>query len=115
MAIKPVTVAETDLFIRQAADIWDSPEREAFVDFIARNPEAGDIVPETGGVRKLRWRRAGTGKRGGVRVVYFYYNEDRPLYLLMLYAKSDRENMTSDEKKNVRKLTTLLKMKGASR
>jgi hypothetical protein len=43
----------------------------AFVDFIARNPEAGDVIPETGGVRKIRWSRQGSGKRGGVRVVYF--------------------------------------------
>ncbi|HEV2562814.1 MAG TPA: type II toxin-antitoxin system RelE/ParE family toxin [Rhizomicrobium sp.] len=111
MAVRPVTVAETDLFIRQAADIWNSPEREAFVDFIARNPEAGDVVQETGGVRKVRWRRAGSGKRGGVRVVYFYYNENLPLYLLMLYAKSDREDMTAEEKKAARKLTAALKMK----
>ena len=60
-----ITVAETSVFIRQAEAIWDNTEREAFIEFIARNPEEGELVPETGGVRKLRWVRAGSGKRGG--------------------------------------------------
>jgi mRNA-degrading endonuclease RelE of RelBE toxin-antitoxin system len=104
-----ITVAETPLFIRQAEGVWDADEREAFVDFIARNPEAGDLIPETGGVRKIRWARAGTGKRGGTRVVYFYHDGNRPLYLLMIYAKARKEDLTADEKKTVRKLATLLK------
>src|SRR5206468_5626056 len=83
---KLITVAETPLFVRQAAEVWDEVGREAFVEFIARNPEAGDVIPETNGVRKVRWIRGGTGKRGGVRVIYFYHNAGRPLYLLMVYA-----------------------------
>jgi hypothetical protein len=93
----------------QAQDIWDEAEHEAFVDFIAQNPEAGDVIPETGGVRKIRWARAGTGKRGGARVIYFYHDRDRPLYLLMVYAKARRENLAPKEKKAVRKLAALLK------
>ena len=104
-----ITVAETALFARQAEDVWDEAEREAFVDFIAQNPEAGDVIPDTGGVRKVRWARAGTGKRGGARVIYFYHNPDRPLYLLMVYAKARREDLTPDEKKAVRKLAAVLK------
>ncbi len=115
MAGRPITVAETPLFVRQADDVWDAAERDEFVDFIARNPETGDVIPETGGVRKLRWRRAGTGKRGGVRVVYFYYDPDSPLYLLMVYAKAEREDMTPDEKRAVRKLTVVLKTAAQSR
>ncbi len=109
MAGRPITVAETPLFVRQADDVWDVTERDEFVDFIARNPRAGDVIPDTGGVRKLRWRKAGTGKRGGVRVVYFYYDPNSPLYLLMVYAKAEREDMTPEEKKVVRKLSVVLK------
>ena len=66
---KLITVAETPLFVKQAEAVWADAEREAFVDFIARNPAAGDVIPETGGVRKIRWARAATGKRGGARVI----------------------------------------------
>jgi hypothetical protein len=106
---KLITVAETALFARQAEDVWDEAGREAFVEFIAQNPAAGDVIPETGGVRKIRWARAGIGKRGGVRVIYFYHDADRPLYLLMVYAKARKENLTPDEKRAVRKLAALLK------
>jgi hypothetical protein len=54
-----ITVAETPLFSRQAREVWDDAELEAFIDFIARNPEEGDLIPETGGVRKIRWTRPG--------------------------------------------------------
>ncbi len=103
-----ITVAETPLFMRQATAVWDDAEREAFVEFIAQNPEAGDVIPETGGVRKIRWGRAGSGKRGGARVIYFYHDPDRPLYLLMVYAKARQENLTPDEKRAVRKLAEIL-------
>jgi hypothetical protein len=77
--------------------------------FIARNPEAGDVIPETGGVRKLRWRRQGTGKRGGVRVIYFYHNAQMPIFLLLIYAKARREDMTPDEKRQATRLAAALK------
>jgi hypothetical protein len=67
------------------------------------------VIPDTGGVRKVRWSRLGTGKRGGTRVIYFYHNERRPIYLLLAYAKARRENLTSNEKGLVRKLAALLK------
>ena len=63
MAGKLITVAETPLFVRQARAVWDEDERLEFVSFIAANPEAGDVIPETGGVRNVRWSRPGKGKR----------------------------------------------------
>jgi hypothetical protein len=71
-------------------------------------PKKGTI-PETGGVRKIRWARPGSGKRGGARVIYFYHSGNRPLYLLMVYAKARQENLTAEEKKVVRKLAAILK------
>jgi hypothetical protein len=108
---RPIVVAETDTFVRQSADIWTDEERMSFVDFIARNPEAGDLIQETGGVRKVRWGRGGSGKRGGTRVVYFYYHADAPLYLLMVYAKARKEDLTPAEKKSVRAFTATLKLR----
>lgn len=111
MAEKLITVAETSIFVRQAAAVWDDEQRLEFVTYIAANPEAGDLIPDTGGVRKVRWSRPGTGRRGGVRVVYFYHDAKRPLYLLMVYAKARKEDLSPAEKRSVRELTALLKGK----
>src|SRR4051795_1898060 len=98
----PLTVVETPQFVRQADEVWADEERQEFVDFIARNPEAGDLIPETGGVRKIRWGIQGRGKRGGARVVYFFYDRGVPIYLLMVYAKGVSENISPEAKKLVR-------------
>jgi hypothetical protein len=112
MWTRPITVAETAVFIRQAADLWTDEERADFVNFIARNPEAGDLIPGAGGLRKVRWNRKGTGKRGGVRVIYFFHNPEMPIYLLMLYAKSQRDDLSPDAKRSVQALVARLSWHG---
>lgn len=104
-----ITVAETPTFMRQAHGIWSDEEREAFVDFIARHPEAGDVIPETGGVRKVRWGMQGRGKRSGTRVIYFFYDRSAPVYLLMVYAKAVSENISPEVKKLVREFAARIK------
>jgi hypothetical protein len=104
-----MSVAETAPFTRQAAKLWTEADRHDFVDFIAANPDAGDVIPDTGGLRKVRWTRPGTGKRGGVRVIYFYHDDSMPLYLLLIYAKAERENWTRDEKRRAQALTEEIK------
>jgi hypothetical protein len=113
MRTRPITVTETAVFMRQAAEVWSEEERLAFVDFIARNPETGDLIPESGGVRKVRWGRQGSGKRGGVRVIYIYHHTDAPLYLLMIYAKARREDLSPDAKRAVQALAARLKRANA--
>jgi hypothetical protein len=109
VATKPITVAETPLFQRQAKKLWSEDEGQAFVDFIARSPEVGNIIPDTGGVRKVRWSREGMGKRGGAWVIYFYFHEGAPLWLLLAYAKADRGDMTTDEKRAASDLVAQIK------
>jgi len=109
MAGRLLTVAETAPFLRQADAVWNEQERAAFINFIAANPEAGDLIPESGGLRKLRWGRRGSGKRGGVRVIYFYHDDAMPLYLLMIYAKSRSDNLTPDDRKRVHAIVAALK------
>ena len=109
MRTRPITVAETQVFARAAEKLWSEPERNSLIDYLARNPEAGDLIPGTGGVRKLRWGRAGSGKRGGARVIYFYYRPDCPVYLLMVYAKAQATDLTSDEKQAVTALAAAIK------
>ena len=109
MVTRLITVAETPLFLRQAEKIWSRRERNEFVDYIAGHPEAGDVIPGTGGIRKVRRGREGAGKRGGARVIYFFHDTDRPLYLLMIYAKARKEDLSAEEKRTVRQLAAMLK------
>ncbi len=96
------TVIETQAFQKQAEKIWNEEERMVFIDWIARHPEAGDVIPGADGARKVRWSVAGRGKRGGVRVIYFNLTEQGTLVLVMLYAKADQSNiLPGDIKKAV--------------
>ena len=88
------TVIETPTFQKQAEKIWSESERLAFIDWIAVNPLAGDVIPGTDGARKVRWGRAGSGKRGGVRVVYFNLTEQGVVVLVLLYAKANQSNIS---------------------
>jgi hypothetical protein len=86
------TVAETPVFARYAADVWSDAERQEFITFIAANPEAGDLIPGSGGCRKVRWSRAGSGKRGGTRVIYFI-ERDGVIWLMIVYSKAKFDNL----------------------
>jgi len=99
MATVPITVIEVEPFPSRAAAIWSDEERSAFVDFIARNPHAGSVIPGTGGVRKVRWSRAGGGKRRGARIIYYFYNRERPIYLLTAYTKASQRGLTPGQKR----------------
>ena len=74
---------ETERFLKDVEPLLSDEERERLVAFLGANPEAGKTVPETGGVKKVRWALAGRGKRGGARVIYYYHSERLPLFLLM--------------------------------
>ena len=65
------TVSETEIFQRYAANVWSDSERVEFINWLAANPLAGDVIPGSNGCRKVRWSRAGMGKSGGARVIYF--------------------------------------------
>ncbi len=89
------TVAETDIFHRYAISVWTDEERAAFITWIAENPLSGDVIPGSGGCRKVRWSRSGMGKRGGVRVIYFNGTDGR-VWLLIVYAKAKFDNLPAE-------------------
>ena len=95
------TIIETRLFTAKASKIWTVDQQQDFVVYIAANPEAGVVVPGSGGVRKVRWSKSGSGKSGGVRVVYFNTSLET-MWLLTLYAKNERETLAPHELRRIK-------------
>lgn len=96
------TVIETHVF-RRAADAADvsEDERQGIATMLSGNPMGGAVIPGTGGARKLRYPGRGKGKSGGYRVITFYAASDVPVFLLDLYAKGEKINLTEGEKKDI--------------
>lgn len=102
------TVAELPGYIRLAGKLLSSGERQDLINFLAAHPYAGDMMEGTGGIRKIRWCRTGQGKRGGVRVIYYYHSGRMPLYLLTLFAKGEKDNLSHAERNELAKLVDVL-------
>jgi len=98
-----LTVVESPIFQKLWPLYWDEDERAEFACFIALNPDAGAVIRGSGGVRKVRWAREGTGKSGGVRIVYLARNEAGEVYLLTIYAKSKSETLSLSTLKEIRR------------
>ena len=96
------TVIETEVFVRAAAQVWTDVERIEFINWLAANPDAGDVIPGSGGCRKVRWTRPGMGKRGGARVIYFNRLECGEIWLLMVYVKAKFDNLPAPFLKQLR-------------
>ncbi len=98
------TVVETSEYLTAASKAgMTDVERWAVIDAIAANPEAGDIIPGTGGCRKVRVAKAGGGKRGGYRVITYYTVPNQPVFLLTVIAKNQRANLTERQKIELKK------------
>ena len=98
-----LTVVETPLFQRQWPLYWTEDERGRFAGYIAEHPFAGVAVPKSGGLRKVRWGRLGSGKSGGVRVIYFTRTAEGTVVLLTIYAKSTTDNITGPKLREIRR------------
>jgi len=108
MADTPMTVVETVAFLKDAHLLMPDSERAELVLFVAVNPKAGKVIPETGGVRKIRWGLSGRGKRGGARVVYYFHNNRLPLFLLAAYGKNEKANLSKAERNAMKRLVPIL-------
>ena len=96
------TVAETPLFVKYSAAVWSEAEQVEFINWIASNADTGDVIPGSGGCRKVRWSTAGTGKRGGARVIYFLEHE-HTIWLLIVYKKAKFDNLPTELLEELRK------------
>jgi len=109
------TVVETSVFRRKAEKLLTSEEYEDLLLYLSRYYAAGDEIPGTGGLRKLRYAIGGRGKSGGVRVIYYFFDEVNPVLALFLYAKNERENLTPAEKKLAASLAAAMKAEAKAR
>jgi hypothetical protein len=103
------TVRETATFSAQAQALLTIDEYEQAITEMASNPLKGDIIPGTGGVRKLRVAAGGKGKRGGARVIYFHFDEMHPIHAIAIFAKNEKADLTAKERIELKKLTESLK------
>jgi len=102
------TLVELPEYIRDADRLLDDESQDKLKSFLSLNPQAGHIMQGTGGVRKIRWARKGAGKSGGVRVIYYFYNETMPLFLLNMFGKNEKENLSKAERNKMAKLVSIL-------
>jgi hypothetical protein len=99
---------ETPVFTRRIVHLLSESEYAALQAALVLDPEAGDLIPGTGGLRKIRWEesRRGKGKRGGVRIIYYWYEPNAQIYMLLAYSKGEQDNLTASEKRALKRLVS---------
>ncbi len=102
------TLVPIGTFETKARGLLGAAGFDDMLEFLAKRPKAGRVIQGTGGLRKVRIARPGRGKSAGTRVIYYYHNEDKPILLLLIYAKADQENMTNEQKAEYKKAVKLI-------
>jgi mRNA-degrading endonuclease RelE of RelBE toxin-antitoxin system len=99
-----MTIIETPIFTKRLKTLLSDEEYRQLQNSLISDPEAGKIIPHSGGLRKLRWSGSGRGKRGGSRVIYYWVTKRETILLLLIYAKNVQEDLTTEQLKILRKL-----------
>lgn len=105
---KLVSIVELRSFERDVEDELTAEELDELKNYLSANPEAGAVIKNTGGVRKLRWAASGRGKRGGGRVIYYFHSEVMPLYLFKFFAKAAKADLTGKEKRELSAIVAVI-------
>ena len=95
---------ETSIFTKLIEKLISDKEYHLLQLQLSVRPESGDVIKGNGGTRKLRWAGSGRGKRGGIRVIYYYFTEDDQIYMLYAYTKSKKDDLTADQVKQLKQL-----------
>jgi hypothetical protein len=93
------TIVETSAFTRRAEKLLTADEYEELTMYLSTYHHAGDEIPGTGGVRKLRFAARGRGRSGGARIIYYFYDDENPLYAIFLFGKNEQVDLTQLQKK----------------
>lgn len=109
------TIVELPEFERRSASLISNTERQGIINYLAAHPQSGALIKGTGGIRKFRWSSGNKGKSGGVRVIYYFHSGSLPLFLLSLFGKSEKANLSKSECNELAKFTSqLIKKYGVS-
>ncbi len=95
---------ETPIFTKQVKSLLPDEDYRKLQEALLMRPEAGNLIPGGGGLRKVRWRVSGQGKRGGLRIIYYWDTPDDTFFMLTAYKKNKMENLTSNQLAILRKL-----------
>lgn len=99
-----MVIVETRAFTGRIGDLMTDDEYRELQLHLAAHPTAGDVVPGTGGLRKVRWKSKGRGKRGGCRVLYFWHAASNHLLMLFAFSKTERADLTPEQKRALRQI-----------
>ncbi|OGT73582.1 MAG: addiction module toxin RelE [Gammaproteobacteria bacterium RIFCSPLOWO2_02_FULL_57_10] len=109
------TIVELPEYLRKVDAVLGDKEKLEVIDMLARNPLSGVLLKGTGGIRKLRWQRPGSGKRGGARVIYYFCSSSMPLFLLTIFAKGDRSDLSKRECHELAEIAQMLRSRYTGR
>src|SRR2546429_7775792 len=100
--VAAVVFVETPVFYRRVQQFLDDDEYADLQLFLAERPDAGSIIKGSGGMRKVRWAGSGRGKRGGLRVIYYWWVSRDRISMLLVYSKSEQDDLTADQLKQLK-------------
>ncbi|MGH7884999.1 MAG: type II toxin-antitoxin system RelE/ParE family toxin [Thermodesulfobacteriota bacterium] len=106
-----ITIVETLQFIKESEKLLTEFEKDKLFQYIASQPGKGALITGTGGVRKLRFATKVKGKRSGVRVIYYYFNDNNPVFLFYIYGKNQKIDLSEDDKKMLYDVVQKMKKK----
>ena len=97
-------IIETSIFTRKIKELISDEEYGELQFALIQRPDIGVVIPQSGGIRKIRWSGSGRGKRGGIRVIYYWYVNEQQIYMLLAYAKNEQANFSAAQLKVLKKL-----------
>jgi len=102
-----MVIIETPIFTNKISALLSDEEYRAFQSALVETPSSGNIIQGSGGIRKIRWGASGRGKKGGVRIIYYWATRNDQIFMLYAYAKNERDDLTKDQLSMLREVVVL--------
>jgi len=102
------TIVELPEYIQRSSRLLSKSDKKGIINYLASHPQSGAVMQGTGGIRKFRWATGNKGKSGAVRVIYYFHNKSIPLFLLTVFGKNEKDNLSKSERNELAKFANLL-------